>query len=213
MVIFMGIFSGFFSSGSVVSHILGEISSSKGGGGSSSGYSRSIIGNESCIPKIDIKVYPKDSDTIIGKLVETIDELEQTKEDAKAEALEIMTDGVWEMGIKKNSDYKTSFEIKEEAEKKIEDARYAAQKKQMELQTLAKRVDEKIKELYKKKLKMADLINRHIGTEPSEPFMEAENYSGITTGQGGAQSCVVRLDGKGLTNFLMQNERKEQAKQ
>lgn len=94
---------------------------------------------------------PRDSNTILGKLVDTIDELDQTKEDAKTEALESMTDGVWKMRVKKNSNYKTSFEIKEEAKKKIEDARYVTQKKKMELQDLAKRVEAKIKELYKKK--------------------------------------------------------------
>ena len=72
--------------------------------------------------KILLREIIKKSDTSAGEFLRTVD-------DAKNELHELCTDGFVEMVIKGNSDYKTSFEIKEEADKRIANARRRYQEK------------------------------------------------------------------------------------
>ena len=60
---------------------------------------------------IIIKGIVKNTDTLVGEIFRVAD-------DVKDELYELCTEGFVEMVIKGNKDYKTSFEIKEEAEKK-----------------------------------------------------------------------------------------------
>lgn len=76
-----------------------------------------------------VKEKMRKSDNPIVQLVSTLD-------DAKKGAKELATDGFYEMVIKKNDDYKTSFEKREEAEKIVsrETSRYNNSKKKLNSQ-------------------------------------------------------------------------------
>lgn len=112
----------------------------------------------------------KNSDTLVGELVQTIDE-------AKEEFFELCTEGVVEMVVKGNSDYKTSFEIRDEAEKKIGDARRRYRDKRDHFNKYLENLNNQINELYKRKVEIAKTLNREAGDRPNMPRVTGTLYA------------------------------------
>lgn len=146
-----------------------------GGGGlfgrsSSGGFSSGVVRDDSKI----MRELVKQSDTLAGEFLRTVD-------DAKDEFHELCTDGFVEMVIKGNSDYKTSLEIKEEADKKIGEARRRYQKKCYEFNKYLDKLNNRINDMYKKKVEIAKQLNQTVSSMPNMPkisgFMDLPSYS------------------------------------
>lgn len=139
-------------------------------GGSSGGSTGGIINNPIEINKEIVK----QSDTLIGEMARTLD-------DAKEEFHELCTDGFVEMVIKGNKNYKTSFEIKDEADEKIRAARRKYQEKCYEFNKFLEALNEKINDLYEKKVELARRINQNVGSMPNMPkistYISSPDYS------------------------------------
>ena len=157
--------------------LLGGSSSGGGlfGGGSSGGFSSG--GFSSGIVRDDSKIMReivKQSDTLAGEFLRTVD-------DAKDEFHELCTDGFVEMAIKGNSDYKTSFEIKDEADAKIGEARRRYQERCYDFNNYLDKMNNRINELYKKKVELAKQLNHTVSSMPNMPkisgFMASPSYS------------------------------------
>lgn len=168
---------GLFGSGG--GGLFGGGSSSSGGGlfggGSSGGFSSG--GFSSGIVRDDSKVMReivKQSDTLAGELLRTVD-------DAKDEFHELCTYGFVEMVIKGNSDYKTSFEIKEEADEKIGEARRRYQDRCYEFNKYLDSLNTRINDLNKKKVEIARQLNQTVNSMPDMPriagFTDSPSYS------------------------------------
>lgn len=145
------------------------------GGGYSSGYgfSSGFVMN----PRKDddiIRVTIKESDTLLGEFYRTVD-------DAKDEFHELCTDGFVEMVIKGNSDYKTSFEIKEEADEKIGEVRRKYQERCYDFNKYLDKMNDRINGMYKKKIEIAKQLNQTVSSMPNMPkiseFMDSPSYS------------------------------------
>lgn len=171
----MGLFGGnggLFGGGSSGRVFLGRVGSSGGHSGnisSGSGF-HGIIRD----PGSDIDVirdYINESDTLAGELCRTID-------DAKEELHELCTDGFVEMVIKGNSDYKTSFEIKEEADEKIGKVRRRYQEKCYEFNKYLNELNDRINNMYEKKVGLSKQLNQTIRSMPKISMsIDSPNYS------------------------------------
>lgn len=156
----MGLFGG-------GSGLFGGRSSSYGGGGFWGG-SSSLCKEKSVIrdPSADIDRF-RNSDTIAGDLIRTLD-------DAKAEFRELCTDGFVEMVIKGNKDYKTSFEIAEEADEKIEEAYQRFYTRCHEFNLYLEKLNTQINDLYKKKEELAKLVNENVKRMSNMPKISTD---------------------------------------
>lgn len=153
-----------------------------GGGSLSSGenyFHRNSLGGElsGVIRRDDsemMREIVKQSDTLAGELLRTVD-------DAKDELYELCTDGFVEMVIKGNSDYKTSFEIKEEADERIGESRRQYQKKCCEFNKYLDKLNNRINDMYKKKVEIARRLNQTVSNMPNMPkisgFVDSPSYS------------------------------------
>ncbi len=116
----------------------------------------------------------KKSDTIVGDFFRTVD-------DAKDEFHELCTDGFVEMVIKGNSDYKTSFEIKQEADEKIGKARRIYHDRCCDFNKYLDTMNNRINAMYNKKMEIAKLLNQVVSSMPNMPkisgFMDSPSYS------------------------------------
>ena len=116
----------------------------------------------------------KQSDTLVGEFLRTVD-------DTKDEFHELCTDGFVEMVIKGNSDYKTSFEIRDEADEKIGEARKRYQERCHDFNKYLDKMNNRINELYKKKVELAKQLNQTVSSMPNMPkisgFMVSPSYS------------------------------------
>lgn len=101
----------------------------------------------------------KHSDTLAGELCRTVD-------DAKDEFMELCTDGVVEMVIKGNKAYKTSFEIKDEADERIGDARYKFEERCYKFNEYLDSLNTKINYLYEKKVELAKRVDQKVRSTP-----------------------------------------------
>lgn len=154
----------------------GLLGGSIGGGYSGGGFSGGGFGTSGGIirdPSKDndiIREVIKDSDTLAGEFLRTVD-------DAKEEFHELCTDGFVEMVIKGNKDYKTSFEIKEEADEKIAEARYQYQERCYEFNKYLEALNNRINDLYKQKVELAKKINQTVSNMPNMPKNSSYTYS------------------------------------
>lgn len=147
-----------------------------GGGYSGGGFSGGGFGTSGGIirdPRKDndiLREVIKDSDTLAGEFLRTVD-------DAKEEFHELCTDGFVEMVIKGNKDYKTSFEIKEEADEKIAEARGRYQERCYEFNKYLEALSSRINDLYAKKVELAKRINQTVNSMPNMPKISSSTYS------------------------------------
>lgn len=133
------------------------------GGGSSNGFSSG--GFSSRVVRDDSEImreFVKQSDTLAGEFLRTVD-------DAKDEFHELCTDGFIEMVIKGNSNYKTSFEIRDEADEKIGKARGKYQERCNKFNKYLDALNNRINDLYKKKVEIAKKLNQTVSTMPNMP--------------------------------------------
>lgn len=93
----------------------------------------------------------------------------QTIEDGKNELVEICTDGFVEMAIKGNSDYKTSYELKDEADEKISSAQSEFEERCDDFNDYLSKLNDTINELYEMKVALAQKINMHISDRTNFP--------------------------------------------
>lgn len=177
----MGLFGGggggLFGGGSSSGGLFGGSSSGGlfGGGSSSGGFSGGGFGTSGIVrdPRKDndiIREVIKDSDTLAGEFLRTVD-------DAKEEFHELCTDGFVEMVIKGNKDYKTSFEIKEEADEKIAEARGRYQERCYEFNKYLEVLNNRINNLYVQKVELAKKINQTVSSMPNMPQISSYTYS------------------------------------
>lgn len=87
-----------------------------------------------------------------GILETLVTDLQEVMEEGAEEFKEIMTDGFYEMVIKGNKNYKTSFEIRDEADKKIAQAEAMYIKKCRELNEYLETFNDHVNKLNEKKL-------------------------------------------------------------
>ena len=153
----------------------GLFGSSSGGGYSSGGFSGGgfstggIIRDPREVTDSICEVI-KDSDTLAGEFLRTV-------EDAKEEFHELCTDGFVEMVIKGNKDYKTSFEIKEEADEKIAEARGKYQERCYEFNKYLEELNNRINYLYVQKVELAKKFNQTVSSMPNMPKISFYTYS------------------------------------
>lgn len=138
-----------------------------GGGGFSSG---GVVPDHNKILGEALREAVKNSDTIAGELLRTVD-------DTKDEFHELCTDGFVEMVIKGNKDYKTSYEIKDAADEKISKAKRRYQERSYEFNEYLKEINKKINGLYKKKIELAKSMNQRVGSMPNMPEISSNTYS------------------------------------
>jgi len=125
-----------------------------------------------------IKEKMRDSDSVILKAIAAADdasqELHEVLSDGKDELHEILTDGVHEMVIKGNQDYKTSFELKEEASERISNARSRYQRKADEVNRQIEALNDHMKENRKKK---ETLLLQIKGQLPEDKVQKISSYA------------------------------------
>ena len=116
-----------------------------------------------------IKEKMRDSDSVILQTVAAVDdageELHEVLSDGKEEFREIMTDGVVEMVIKGNKNYKTSFEIKEEAQKRKAEANARYNNKLDSTNNKINLLNQHISDNLAKKEKLLSDIESHISDD------------------------------------------------
>ena len=120
--------------------------------------------------KLIAKEVIKNSDTSAGELLRIID-------DGKEEIKEVCTDGFNEMVIKGNTDYKTSFEIKEEADEKIAKSKTEFEKIYNYFNIYIEELNNRINTLYEKKIELAKMINKTVMYMPNMPQITLENVT------------------------------------
>lgn len=190
----MSIFGGgFFGGGSSSGGIFG-------GGTSSGGIIRSPLDEE----KILRKIIKENDDGLLGELYRIVD-------DTKEEFTELMTEGFVEMVIKGNSDYKTSFEIRDEADKIVAKQVERYKDKCKELNKVLSKLNDHITSLYEKKVKLAELVNVQVGKK--QGVSNNINYkSWMKPTYISTQSNMTRLcDMIGVNSFSSQMDRKNRA--
>lgn len=111
----------------------------------------------------------KESDTIIGELARTWDE-------GMEDLQEFCTDGFVEIVIKGNMDYKTSFEIRDEADEKIAKAGTRYFKRCKAFNKYLDAFNKYINDLYEKKVALAKRMHQKAAMVKTAP-----NLAGIVT--------------------------------
>lgn len=150
----MGLFGGLFGGGGGLFD-----------GGLSNG---GIIGggtSNNRLTKEFLREITKDSDSLPAQAFKIFDEAEQ-------EFHEIMTDGFVEMAIKGNKDYKTSFEIRNEADRRVSEALKKYKDKCCDFNGFLESYNDKVNKLYEKKVELAKRLNKKVSALPN-----AKKYS------------------------------------
>jgi len=192
-----GLFGGSSSSGGLG----GLFSGSSSSGGFSSG---SIIRNPLDDKKVLKEFIKENDDGFLGDLYRLVD-------DTKEEFAELMTDGFVEMVIKGNSDYKTSFEIRDEADKIVAEQARRYKEKCKELNEVLNKLNEHITCLYEKKVKFAKCVNAQV--ERKQGISDTITYKNwLMPIYVSKQSNMTRLsDMMGLRSFSSKMDRKNRA--
>ena len=112
----------------------------------------------------------KNSDTLAGELVRTVD-------DSVDELNELLTDGFVEMVIKGNEDYKTSYEKRNIADGKIVDAREKYEKRCLQFNKYLEQLNDQINDLYEQKVVLAEKFDKTINDIPDLPRYERKIYT------------------------------------
>lgn len=112
----------------------------------------------------------KNSDTLAGELVRTVD-------DSVDELNELLTDGFVEMVIKGNEDYKTSYEKRNIADGKIVDAREKYEKRCLQFNKYLEQLNDQINDLYEQKVVLAEKFDKTIKDIPDLPRYERKIYT------------------------------------
>lgn len=165
-----------------------------------------IVADPSKIITEKIKEKVKKDGGLIGDCVKLAD-------DTKEEFTELMTDGFAEMVIKGNTNYKTSFEIRNEADKIVALQAERYQNKCKELNSVLSNLNEHISDLYKKKIELAKRVNVQVGNKQAissrvcyQSWMEP-TY--VETKSNMSMLCNMM----GLTNITSIADRKNSAKE
>lgn len=120
--------------------------------------------------KMIAKEIIKNSDTSAGELLKILD-------DGKEEMKEVCTEGFKEIVIKGNTDYKTSFEIKEEADERISKSKTKFDKKYNWFNKYLEELNNRITILYEKKVELAMTINKTVTYIPNMPQILLHNIT------------------------------------
>jgi hypothetical protein len=200
----MGLFGGgFFGGGGLFSggglFDVGDLFSDRSSGGFSGGFSsNSVVQDESKL----MREIAKNSDTLAGELIRTVD-------DAKEELKELCTEGFVEMVIKGNKNYKTSFEIKDEADEKVGKAAQRYYERCYQFNKYLEALNTKINNLYKQKVELAKRINQTVSRMPNMPQISSDIDSPSYSYR---ESTISKLCSySGIGNYFDIKGRKERA--
>jgi hypothetical protein len=138
-----------------------------GGGGLAGGSIRESVVRDPSRDHDFVREQIKHSDTLTGELLRTFDE-------AGEELQEILTDGVVEMGIKGNKDYKTSFEIRDEADAKVACASDRYYRRCDDFNKYLDNLNDKINRLYDRKVELAKRIGQEAEKLPNMPKISSK---------------------------------------
>lgn len=118
-------------------------------------------------------------DDPIGGHGTLLGELDEILEDAKKEFFELCTDGFVEMVIKGNKDYKTSYEIRDEADSRIGEANCKYGERCCEFNRYLKELNDFINALYRNKVKLAQRMGRTVQKLPGLPAYQRSMYAPV----------------------------------
>lgn len=161
-------------SGDLIKEVLENVLSSP-----TTGPSTNVVMDDRKYRKQLREILKQDEDSLAGQFFTIIDE-------GKEELGEILTEGFVEIVIKGNTDYKTSFEIRDEADAIIEAANNRYMQKCLEVNELLSKLNEHIANLYERKANIAERINADFKAHKSfigEVFAKtyyAPEYQNIT---------------------------------
>lgn len=167
----MGLFGGGFGRGSSfwLDSILGGLSGGTIGGSIGSGG----VVRQDPLPNIAhniVREKIKDSDTLAGEVLRTI-------EDSADELHELCTDGFFEMVIKGNEDYKTSYEIKDEADSIIGQATNRYRDRCKLFNDYLNELNNLINSLEEKKIGVSKQLNKAVNKLPTAKKINENVYT------------------------------------